>query len=198
MDVVIIGNGIAGNAAAQAALRHPETRITLVDRSTIPFHSACVLPDYIADSLPSDVVIMKPVSSRRFKRILGEEIKAIDTVEQEIVSEKKTIPYDKLILATGSRPVSPQFPSGIAWKFLFEAFGGCRSHPTIPGQKSLGGRIRAYRIGGRSCPKKTRQSVTVIENQDRLGPEFSIPGSYLCAKDPGGVWTQVWFKGIRY
>ena len=176
MDVVIIGNGIAGNAAAQAALRHPKARVTLVDRSSLPFHSACVLPDYIADSLQSDVVILKPLSSRRFKRILGEEIQAIDPLEQKIVTKKKTIPYDKLILATGSRPSIPSVPgAGLAGNFCLKHLRDADLIRQFPAKKALvvGSGLIGLEVA--AALKKRGQSVTVIENQDRLGPRIFDP-----------------------
>jgi len=176
MHIVIIGNGIAGNSAAQAALRHPGARVTLIDRSSVPFHSACVLPDYIADSVQSDKVILKPVSSRRLKRILGKEIQAIDPIEQKVVLEKKTIPYDKLILTTGSRPSIPPVPgAGLNGNFCLKHLWDADHIRQFPAKKALvvGSGLIGLEVA--AALKKRGQSVTLIENQDRLGPRFFDP-----------------------
>lgn len=176
MYIVIIGNGIAGNSAAQAALRHPKARVTLVDRSSLPFHSACVLPDYIADSVQSDKVILKPISSRRLKRILGKEIQVIDPLEQKIEWEKKAIPYDKLVLATGSRPSIPSVPgAGLDGNFSLKHLRDADLIRQFPAQKTLvvGSGLIGLEVA--AALKKRGQSVTVIENQDRLGPRIFDP-----------------------
>jgi NADPH-dependent 2,4-dienoyl-CoA reductase/sulfur reductase-like enzyme len=173
MYIVIIGNGIAGNSAAQAALRHPGARVTLIDRSPMPFHSACVLPDYIADSVDSDKVILKPFSSRRLKRIFGKEVQAIDLLEKKILLEKKTIPYDKLILATGSRPSIPPVPgTGLNGNFCLKHLWDADQIRQFPAKEAVVVGSGLIGLEVVAALKKRGQSVTLIENQDRLGPRI--------------------------
>ena len=60
MDVVIVGNGIAGNSAAESILAvDPRAKITLVSDEAFPEYSACALCDYISGELPRQRVFLK-------------------------------------------------------------------------------------------------------------------------------------------
>lgn len=176
MHIVIIGNGVAGNSAAKGALRNIDTRVTLIHRDTIPYHSACVLPDYISGDASLDKVVLEEYSSPRFERRQGDRVLSIDLSGREVISAAGSIPFDRLILATGSIPLVPPVPGS-----------------DLPGNLTLktlddAKRIRQWRLGravvigsgligieAAIALRKLRQEVTLIEALDRIGPRILDP-----------------------
>ena len=58
--VVIVGNGVAGNAALEAIRQHtPETKVVLISDESVPFYSAVVLSDYVAGDIPRKKTFLK-------------------------------------------------------------------------------------------------------------------------------------------
>jgi NAD(P)H-nitrite reductase large subunit len=112
MHIVIIGNGPAGNSAAEAVRRaDQEATITLISEEPVPEYSPCVLPNFVAGEIDRKKVFIKQHADYRrhgISPILGEKVEAVHTVEKRIALRKKWIHYDKLIIATGATPVSPQ------------------------------------------------------------------------------------------
>lgn len=181
MRIVIIGNGVAGNAAAEV-LAHSGSgdEITLISREEFPYYSACVLPAYLAGEVPPEKFFLKPAQAYAragITVILGREIDEIDPVRHRVWLGKESLPYDKLILATGSRPVVPPFAR-------------CRSRKVIP-LKGLGEGNEIIRnlgaealvIGGGPVGvemavtlRKRGANVTLIEAMEAILPRSLGPG----------------------
>lgn len=111
MDVVIVGNGIAGNSAAESILAvDPRAKITLISDEIFPEYSACALCDYISGELPRKRVFLKSeedYSELGVDAILGKKVDGFDPVERKIQIGDIDYSYEKLIVATGSEPVLP-------------------------------------------------------------------------------------------
>lgn len=111
MRVIIVGNGVAGNAAAESIMSAvPETDVIIVSEDPFPEYSACVLCDYISGELARERVFLKSLndySGLGIKAILGKGIEGIDQVEKHVQTADSDCAYDKLILATGSEPIIP-------------------------------------------------------------------------------------------
>ncbi len=112
-DVVIIGASAGGITAAISAKKfYPEKRVLVIKReeiATIP----CGIP-YVFGTLKSVDDNVLPLE--RFLKPLGVEI-LTDEVTEIIPKEKllrtrsgKEVRWDRLVIATGSRPVSPELP----------------------------------------------------------------------------------------
>ncbi|MEM3421267.1 MAG: FAD-dependent oxidoreductase [Candidatus Hadarchaeum sp.] len=118
MRIVIVGFQSAGlTAAATARLYNREAKITVIERRSYATYHPCGLPFVIGGEVPElrDLVETAP----RLQGIdvrLGVEAKAINVKEKTVeVLDLKTlqvekIPYDKLILATGSVALRPPIP----------------------------------------------------------------------------------------
>lgn len=111
-DVIIIGGGPAGVAAAATTLAaYPKKRIALVKKekqTLIP----CGIPYTLAtlDSIESDLLSTKGLESKGVEIII-DEVKKIDVDEKKVVTaSEKEIEYDRLVLATGSKPIVPRIP----------------------------------------------------------------------------------------
>lgn len=114
MKVVIIGNGAAGNQAAETLRQiSPDTQISIYAGDAEPFYSACALPDYLAGWITRRQLFLK--TSEQYARQgidlnFSERVREINIDSREICTAQNTVKYDRLILATGSRPLVPSVP----------------------------------------------------------------------------------------
>ncbi|MGC8816504.1 MAG: FAD-dependent oxidoreductase [Candidatus Hadarchaeum sp.] len=118
MRIVIVGFQSAGlTAAATARLYNREAEITVIERRTYATYHPCGLPFVIGGEVATlqDLVEAMPRLQGVEVR-LGAEARSINTEEKTVtvldlrtVREEK-IPYDRLILATGSRALKPPIP----------------------------------------------------------------------------------------
>ncbi len=111
MRHVIVGASIAGMSAAKAiASKDPHASVELIsDEKAKPYYRPLIplliKKEDIDISFEDDLLNKKSVSLR-CDRVVGIDIGA---KEAKLASGKK-LPYDKLLLATGSRPVIPDIP----------------------------------------------------------------------------------------
>jgi len=120
--IVIVGNGIAGNTAAEVILRNAKgSHLTLISEEPFPEYSACLLPDYLSGRLKRERVFLKRLEDYQSKGIesfLGEAATEIDLRKFEIRTLRRKIPYDKLILSTGTQSIISDLP-GVGLKGVF-------------------------------------------------------------------------------
>lgn len=114
MKVVIIGNGAAGNQAAETLRQiSQDVEISIYAGDLEPFYSACALPDYLAGWIPRQQLFLKTPEQYARQRIevnCSEWVNRIEADSKQICTDKSIVKYDRLILATGSRPLVPQIP----------------------------------------------------------------------------------------
>jgi len=119
MKIVIVG-GVAGGATAAARARRLDEKAEIVvfDKGYYVSFANCGLPYHVGDVIPdeNDLLLMSPDSFRSRFNIdvrVRHEVVSIDRKAKQI--EVKSLstgdsfkePYDKLIIATGSRPSLP-------------------------------------------------------------------------------------------
>jgi NADH oxidase (H2O2-forming) len=111
MQVVIIGNGVAGNSASSAIRQVSQrARITLISDEPYPAYSACVLGEYLGGEIRRSRVFLKRIKDYReqgIRILLGQRVIKIDAKNRRIHLERKRIPYDKLIVASGAEAFIP-------------------------------------------------------------------------------------------
>jgi NADH oxidase (H2O2-forming) len=109
--VVIIGNGIAGNSASEAIRKFDKSvDITLVSDEDTPLYSPCAFHKYLSGEMEKHKLLIKKLAdyTREGIRVLfGEKITEVDLQSKNIFIENKSIAFDKLIFATGSRAILP-------------------------------------------------------------------------------------------
>lgn len=107
----MIGNGIAGNSVCSAIRsRDKKVNLTLISEEPHPFYSPCILTSYISKELERSKVFLKDLrdyEEEGINLILGRAVENIDPSGKKIFLAGQKITYDKLILASGSRPIIP-------------------------------------------------------------------------------------------
>jgi NADPH-dependent 2,4-dienoyl-CoA reductase/sulfur reductase-like enzyme/nitrite reductase/ring-hydroxylating ferredoxin subunit len=109
--IVIVGGGAAGFAAAEM-LRRQEFRgsiVMLSNDTAPPVDRPNLSKDYLAGSAPEDWLPLRPDSFYADAGIdlrLNSNVSSIDTKARNvIIAGGGTVPYDRLLLATGAEPV---------------------------------------------------------------------------------------------
>lgn len=123
--IVVVGANAAGlRAAARAKRLLPDADITVIDRGKFISYGACGMPYLVsgdidsADKLRETAygVIRDPDFFRKakgFEVVVQTEVERIDREARRVVckalatGEAKEYPYDRLVLATGARPIVP-------------------------------------------------------------------------------------------
>ena len=123
--IVVIGGVAAGpKAAARARRLMPDAEITIIERGQLLSYSGCGMPYYI-EGMVEDVntLFSSPVGVAR-DAVFFKKVKNIDVRNQTLATkidrkaktvevvrvdtgQKDTIPYDKLVIATGGLPFVP-------------------------------------------------------------------------------------------
>jgi NADPH-dependent 2,4-dienoyl-CoA reductase/sulfur reductase-like enzyme/nitrite reductase/ring-hydroxylating ferredoxin subunit len=114
--IVIVGGGAAGFAAAEM-LRRQDYRgsiVMLSNEAAAPVDRPNLSKDYLAGSAPEDWLPLRPDSYYADAAIdlrLKTEAASIDVKAKAVVlADGKTVPFDRLLLATGAEPVRLPIP----------------------------------------------------------------------------------------
>ena len=114
--IVIVGGGAAGFAAAEM-LRRQDYRgsiVMLSNEAAAPVDRPNLSKDYLAGSAPEDWLPLRPddfYAEAKIDLRLRTEVISIDTSARHVVTAGgETIPYDRLLLATGAEPVRLPIP----------------------------------------------------------------------------------------
>lgn len=197
-NIVIIGGVAAGlKSAAKVRRGDPQAKITVIERGDIVSYGACGMPYVVSGNVDSiDHLMMTPNGSMRnpsfFKAtknldiLIKTEALRIDRTAKtvrvkDLPSGAETdIPYDKLVIATGSTPVQIPFP-GLELGNIFQMW-----HPYDAQaiRDLLEGRqvknaviIGAGLVGIEMAEAFHRWDVhtTIVEMQDHIFPAFLDP-----------------------
>jgi len=112
---VIIGNGVAGNAAAENIRKlDPEGKIIIFSRESRPFYYVPALPEYLAGEKAADQITLHPqdwYDQRRIDLYLDTRVTQIDAAGKFVETDQgQRFPYDRLLLATGGKAFIPPMP----------------------------------------------------------------------------------------
>src|SRR5882757_4038960 len=114
--IVIIGGGAAGFAAAEM-LRRQDYRgsiVMLSSETAPPVDRPNLSKDYLAGSAPEDWLPLRPddfYADAAIDLRLKTEAASIDVKAKAVVlADGKTVPFDRLLLATGAEPVRLPIP----------------------------------------------------------------------------------------
>src|SRR6516165_1294252 len=148
--LVVVGNGMAAMRTVEALLARAPTRydITVIGAEPHPNYNRILLSSVLAGEKTVDEIVINPrewYAERGITLLTGEPVTAIDPAAATVsVAGRAAIPYDRLLLATGSKPLAPAIP-GLA-------LAGVRAFRDIADVDAMIAASRRYRravvIGG--------------------------------------------------
>ena len=118
-DIVVVGGSAAGVTAAITARRHYPRKSVLLVRKETQVLIPCGIP-YICGTVgsPEKNLIPDTVLEKEQVELLVAEATAIDRERKHLITTSGEVAYDRLIVATGSFPVTPPIP-GVATDGVF-------------------------------------------------------------------------------
>ncbi len=185
--LVVIGGGAAGMSAASRARRlQPDWEIVAFERGSHVSFILCGLPYFVADVVKEEesLVVYTPeyfAEERRIEVRTGHEARSIDPKGKSIevvnlsTRETATIPYDKLVIASGAQAVRPNITgldlTGVFTLRSLESGAAIKSFTTTRSPR------RAAIIGGgyiglemAEALRATGADVAIVEATDTLMP----------------------------
>ncbi len=112
MNILIVGNGIAGNEVAfRLKSLAPDSAVTLLSAESCTEYDPCSLPYYVSGKWPRDVVFRRSIRDYAQQGIdlrCNREAVAIDRTRKTVITrEGEGFDYDKLVLALGGSVFVP-------------------------------------------------------------------------------------------
>lgn len=186
MEVVVIGNGIAGNSVIEKIRElNKEVNITIISEENCTEYSACVLANYLCGEMEKERLFLKRKEDYRKNRVItifGKKVIELDSEYKKIrLEDGKVIPYDKLVLATGSYAFIPPIKGlkktnsekerkeGI---FLFKTVADANEILAYKAQKAVVIGSGPVGIESSIALKKNGYQVTLIEALDWVLPRL--------------------------
>jgi nitrite reductase (NADH) large subunit len=115
-QLVVIGNGMAGMRAVEELLSRAPDRfdITVVGAEPHPNYNRILLSSVLAGDKALDEIVINARSwygEHGIRLMAGNRAAALDRVARQVIlADGRAVPYDKLLLATGSKPLAPPIP----------------------------------------------------------------------------------------
>jgi NADPH-dependent 2,4-dienoyl-CoA reductase/sulfur reductase-like enzyme/nitrite reductase/ring-hydroxylating ferredoxin subunit len=133
-SIVIVGGGAAGFAAAETLRReqYQGSIVMISDDQAAPVDRPNLSKDFLAGKAPQDWIPLrgeKFYSKNNIDLRLDTKVDRIDPRSREVVlSDGGTIPYERLLLATGAEPVRLAIP-GTEQSFVYtlRSFADCKA-----------------------------------------------------------------------
>ncbi len=115
MQHIIIGAGPAGVVAAETLRKHdPAAAITIIGDEPEPPYSRMAIPYYLSEKIgESGSYLRDPAThySSQNIELVQQKVDKVDTgAKQVTLADGSSRTYDKLLIATGSSPISPPIP----------------------------------------------------------------------------------------
>src|SRR5256885_9395649 len=113
-DLVVIGNGMVGHKFLELLLEHPLCEawniVTFCEEPRVAYDRVN-LSTLFAGKTAGDLSLVEPGGYQGITVHVGDRAASIDRESKTVTSARgKTVPYDKLVLATGSSPLVPPIP----------------------------------------------------------------------------------------
>ncbi|QIG51516.1 NAD(P)/FAD-dependent oxidoreductase [Nordella sp. HKS 07] len=178
-QVVILGAGFGGLSAA-TALRHAPVDITLIDRRNYHLFQPLLYQVATAGLSPAQIAspIRRIVSRQKNVTVLMDKIVAIDKSASEVVTSKRRIHFDYLIVATGARHAY---------------FGHEQWEEFAPGLKKID---EATEIRRRILLAFEQAEATVDENERRRSLTFVVVGGGPTGVEMAGAIAELAHRTI--
>ena len=115
MQHIIIGAGPAGVVAAETLRKaDPQAVITIIGDEPEPPYSRMAIPYYLIENIDESGTYLRDPEAH-FKahdiEVVQQRVEQVDTAGKQVsLADGSKRDYDKLLIATGSKPVSPPIP----------------------------------------------------------------------------------------
>ena len=178
MNFVIVGNGAAGIAAAEAIRKlDQDSPITILSEEPCHYYSRIRLIDYLAGKVEEDGLLLKRpewYQSQGIEVRLGERAVAFDQVRRELsCASGARLSYDRLLIAAGAKSFLPPAP-GIDQEMVFTLRTLADARRIVAAARDgrrvvmLGGGILSLEAA--SALQQLGGEITVVEYFERLLP----------------------------
>ena len=169
---VIVGNSAAGRSAARAIQAlHPAGQVTVISEESASFYCRPLLPDFIG-GMPRENFfgVGEAFGEEGLEIVIGEAAERLDIDAKRVIcASGREVPYDSLLLATGSAPIQIPWPGsdaeGIAYFRTFAdaeriaALAREGHHAVVVGGGLLGLEfVRAFNAAGLKITHLVRES----------------------------------------
>ncbi|MCF8178936.1 MAG: FAD-dependent oxidoreductase [Sulfuritalea sp.] len=183
MKHVIIGNGPTGLVAAETLRRlQPDAEIALIGDESEPPYSRMAIPYFLQGHIPESGTHLRKAhdhyATQRIHLIEGRVVKLDPASKQIEFASGERLPYDRLLIATGSRPVTPPVP-GIDLPNVHTCWT-IEDARAIAGKAKAGSRVLQLGAGFIGCIIMEALAargveLTVVEMGDRMVPRMMTP-----------------------
>lgn len=177
-NYVIIGNGVAGVTAAESIRQLDQTgSISMISREDLPFYYRIRLPEYLSGDVNEERLLAKKMSwyeERRITLSTGRSVTGINVQAKTFsTSTSDVLPYDRLLLASGSHSFVPPIPGAhLPGVFTLRTIADARAirerAPVTKRVVLIGGGLLGLETG--QALRKLGMEVTVVEFFPRLLP----------------------------
>lgn len=181
MKYVIIGNSAAGIAAIEGIRSTDESgEIVLVSDEPHFTYGRPLISYYLMGATDPEHMRYRPADfyeKNNVRTLFGVRAEKIDTEKKQVVlSDGKTLDYDKLLVATGSRPFVPPMEGldGVKKKFSFMTFDDALALEKAIGPKTRVLIVGAGLIGLKCCEgiAERVKSVAVVDLANHVLPSI--------------------------
>jgi NADPH-dependent 2,4-dienoyl-CoA reductase/sulfur reductase-like enzyme len=159
---VIIGNGAAGTNCAETLRKlDPTSDVTLIGGEPYPLYNRVSLPPFLKGKAQERKVLMRSVEDHEKKGIklhLHTWVSRVSARDRMVYTEQGAVfPYDRLLVATGGRPRTPDLPgvAGTRGIFTFQTLddtkGIIAAAATATRAVVFGGSYIAYELADALC-----------------------------------------------
>ena len=180
MKHVIIGAGPAGVVAAETLRKlQPEADITLVGEEKEAPYSRMALPYFLINQIPEEGTHLRKGADHFANQRVGvrqDKVVGVDRSGHKLsLASGQTLPYDKLLIATGSHPVAPPIP-GMDLPGIFPCWTLADGR-NIAGRAKPGAKVILMGAGFIGCIilealAQSGADLTVVEMEDRMVPRM--------------------------
>jgi NADPH-dependent 2,4-dienoyl-CoA reductase/sulfur reductase-like enzyme len=200
MNHVILGAGPAGVIAAETIRRHaPDDSITIVGDEPEAPYSRMAIPYLLMGNIGEEGTHLRH-GQDHFTRLRidvrrGVRAKALDVAKKSVaLDDGSSLPYDRLLIATGSAPVNPPIP-GIHTDGVLHCWT-LKDARAIAQRAVKGARVLQMGAGFIGCIIMESLAargvqLTVVEMGDRMVPRMMGPTAGGMIRD----WCET--KGVR-
>lgn len=148
MKYVIVGNGVAAIGAIEGIRsRDKEGEILVISDEKVPTYGRPLISYYLADKIKLETLPFRPEEfyvKNKVEMKLDSRVMAVDPVKKEAtLADGESVAYDKLLLATGGSPVTPDLP-GVEGEGVFNFTTVAHAESL----KSLEGKVKKVAVIG--------------------------------------------------